>query len=338
MAGAETRSGEGAKEALFAALAARFGDRFSRGQALREQHASTLTWLKAQAPDAVLFAETTEEVSEVVKACAAASVPVIPFGTGTSLEGHLNAPRGGLSLDLSRMDNILAVHEADLDCIVQPGVTRKALNDYLRSSGSVLSRRPRGRREPRRHGGDPGLGHQCRALRHHARPRARADRGAGRRPHRHHRRQGAEVGGRLRPHALAYRLRGHARRHHLVDAQALRHSRDDPVGGLRLRHFGGRLQRHHHGTSDGAAACPHRASRRGADPRLQCLFQSDAARAADPVSRVPRHRGRHPRAGGDVRRDRAGRRGRGASIGPPARKTAPSSGRPATTPIGRRGG
>ena len=135
MAEAGTRPGEEAKEALFAALAARFGDRFSRSQALREQHANTLTWLKVQAPDAVLFAETTEEVSEVVKACAAARVPVIPFGTGTSLEGHLNAPRGGLSLDLSRMNNILAVHEADLDCIVQPGVTRKALNDYLRSSG-----------------------------------------------------------------------------------------------------------------------------------------------------------------------------------------------------------
>ncbi len=135
MAEAETQPGEEAREALFAALAARFGDRFSRSQALREQHANTLTWLKVQAPDAVLFAETTEEVSEVVKACAAARVPVIPFGTGTSLEGHLNAPRGGLSLDLSRMNNILAVHEADLDCIVQPGVTRKTLNDYLRSSG-----------------------------------------------------------------------------------------------------------------------------------------------------------------------------------------------------------
>lgn len=135
MAEAETRPGEEAKEALFTALAARFGERLSRSQALREQHANTLTWLKVQAPEAVLFAETTEEVSEVVKACAAAHVPVIPFGTGTSLEGHLNAPRGGLSLDLSRMDNVLAVHEADLDCIVQPGVTRKQLNDYLRSSG-----------------------------------------------------------------------------------------------------------------------------------------------------------------------------------------------------------
>jgi D-lactate dehydrogenase (cytochrome) len=135
MAAAETRSAEEAKKALLDALAARFGDRFSRSEALREQHANTLTWLKVQAPDAVLFAETTDEVSEVVKACAAARMPVIPFGTGTSLEGHLNAPRGGLSLDLSRMNNILAVHEADLDCIVQPGVTRKALDDYLRDSG-----------------------------------------------------------------------------------------------------------------------------------------------------------------------------------------------------------
>ena len=135
MAETGSRPGEGAKEALFAALAARFGDRFSLSQALREQHANTLTWLKVQAPDAVLFAETTEEVSEAVKACAAARVPVIPFGTGTSLEGHLNAPQGGLSLDLSRMNAILAVHEDDLDCIVQPGVTRKQLNEYLRDSG-----------------------------------------------------------------------------------------------------------------------------------------------------------------------------------------------------------
>jgi len=134
-ADAGPRPAQDDKEALFGRLAARFGDRFSRGQALREQHANTLTWLKVQAPDAVLFAETTEEVAEAVKACAAAHVPVIPFGTGTSLEGHLNAPRGGLSLDLSRMNKILAVHEADLDCTVEPGVTRKALNEYLRDTG-----------------------------------------------------------------------------------------------------------------------------------------------------------------------------------------------------------
>jgi D-lactate dehydrogenase (cytochrome) len=123
------------KDALFGALAARFGDRFSRSEALREQHSNTLTWLKVQAPDAVVFAETSDEVADVVKACATARMPVIPFGTGTSLEGHLNAPYGGVSLDLSRMDKILAVHEADLDCTVEPGVTRKQLNAYLRDTG-----------------------------------------------------------------------------------------------------------------------------------------------------------------------------------------------------------
>ncbi|HUU67226.1 MAG TPA: FAD-linked oxidase C-terminal domain-containing protein [Methyloceanibacter sp.] len=128
-------AGEATKTALFEALKARFGDRFSLSQALRAQHAATLTWLKPEPPEAVLFAETTEEVAEALKLCAEARVPVIPFGTGTSLEGHLNAPRGGLSLDLSRMNRILAVHAADLDCIVEPGVTRKALNDYLRDTG-----------------------------------------------------------------------------------------------------------------------------------------------------------------------------------------------------------
>jgi D-lactate dehydrogenase (cytochrome) len=124
-----------AKQALFATLGARFGPRFSQGQALREQHANTLTWLKREPPDAVLFAETEAEVAECVKLCAEARVPVIPFGTGTSLEGHVNAPFGGVSLDLSRMNRILAVHEADLDCTVEPGVTRKALNDHVRGAG-----------------------------------------------------------------------------------------------------------------------------------------------------------------------------------------------------------
>ena len=122
-------------EALFARFSARFGDRFSRSEALREQHANTLTWLKVQAPDAVLFAESTDEVSEAVAACAAARVPVIPFGAGSSLEGHLNAPFGGLSLDLSRMNDIVAVHDSDLDCTVQAGVTRKQLNEHLRDTG-----------------------------------------------------------------------------------------------------------------------------------------------------------------------------------------------------------
>jgi D-lactate dehydrogenase (cytochrome) len=120
---------------LFVALASRFGTRFSTGLALREQHAHTLTWIKSEPPEAVLFVETTEEVAEVVKLCAGARVPIIPFGTGTSLEGHVNAPFGGLSVDLSRMNRVLAVHQEDLDCVVEPGVTRKALNEHLRDLG-----------------------------------------------------------------------------------------------------------------------------------------------------------------------------------------------------------
>jgi D-lactate dehydrogenase (cytochrome) len=135
VAKSDIRASSEGKEAVFARLAERFGNRFSRSHALREQHANTLTWLKLEPPDAVLFAESSAEVSEVVKRCAEARFPIIPFGTGTSLEGHVNAPHGGLSLDLSRMNRIIAVHEGDLDCVVEPGVTRKALNDHLRDVG-----------------------------------------------------------------------------------------------------------------------------------------------------------------------------------------------------------
>ncbi len=124
-----------AKTALFATLSSRFGDRFSTSTSLREQHGHTLTWIKNEPPDAVLFATTTGDVAEAVKLCAAARVPVIPFGTGTSLEGHVNAPHGGVSIDLSCMNAVLAVHAEDLDCVVEPGVTRKALNEHLRDLG-----------------------------------------------------------------------------------------------------------------------------------------------------------------------------------------------------------
>jgi D-lactate dehydrogenase (cytochrome) len=127
--------GSDAKARLFAELAEAFGDRFSTSAALREQHGHTLTWVPNQPPDAVLFAASTADVVAAVKLCAAARVAVIPFGTGTSLEGHVNAPQGGVSIDLSRMNRILAVHEEDLDCVVEPGVTRKALNAHLRDLG-----------------------------------------------------------------------------------------------------------------------------------------------------------------------------------------------------------
>lgn len=103
-----------------ASLSNHFGNRLATGRAIREQHANSITWLENQAPDAVVFAESTEDVQFVVRACAAHGVPVIAFGTGSSLEGQINAPKGGISLDLSRMNRVLAVHTEDLDCVSSP--------------------------------------------------------------------------------------------------------------------------------------------------------------------------------------------------------------------------
>ncbi|AWN40052.1 FAD-binding oxidoreductase [Methylobacterium durans] len=132
---ARRRPDAGIVAAVVDALRAHFGPRLSTGHALREQHASTLTWVPSQPPDAVVFPHDTDEVRNVVKLCAEHGVPVIPFGTGSSLEGHVNAPYGGISVDLSAMNRILAVHPEDLDVVVQAGVTRKMLNEHLRDQG-----------------------------------------------------------------------------------------------------------------------------------------------------------------------------------------------------------
>lgn len=116
-------------------LRQRFGDRLQTGEAVRRQHGHTLTWLPNQPPDAVIWPDNTEEVQEVVRIAATHRVPIIPFGAGTSLEGHLNAPRGGVSLDFSRMNRILAINDRDLDASVEAGVSRKQLNDHLRDMG-----------------------------------------------------------------------------------------------------------------------------------------------------------------------------------------------------------
>ena len=124
-----------AVEAIIAALAAMVGNRLVTSRAVREQHANTITWLGNQPPDAVVFPHTTEEVQQIVRLCAAHRVPIIAFGTGTSLEGQVNAPRGGISLDFRDMNRVLAVHAEDLDCVIEPGVTRKQLNEYLHDQG-----------------------------------------------------------------------------------------------------------------------------------------------------------------------------------------------------------
>jgi D-lactate dehydrogenase (cytochrome) len=124
-----------AVKAVVAALAAKFGNRLVTSQAVRDQHANTTTWIANQPPDAVVFPQSTSDVQDIVRICAGHRVPVIPFGTGTSLEGHVNAPRGGVSIDVRDMNSVLAVNAQDLDCVVEPGITRKQLNEHLRDQG-----------------------------------------------------------------------------------------------------------------------------------------------------------------------------------------------------------
>lgn len=116
-------------------LKQRLGERFQTGEAIRAQHAHTTTYIPAQLPDGVAFVQSAAEVQDVVRICAAHRVPVIPFGTGTSLEGQVNAPGGGISIDLTGLNRIISVNAEDLDCTVETGVTREDLNTYLRDTG-----------------------------------------------------------------------------------------------------------------------------------------------------------------------------------------------------------
>src|SRR2546425_5409834 len=129
------RSNPKAVAAAVASLAARFGNRLVTSRAVREQHANTTSWIANEPPDAVVFPQATEDVQDIVRICARLRVPVLPYGTGTSLEGHINAPQGGVSIDFRDMNRVLKVHAEDLDCVVEPGITRKQLNEYLRDQG-----------------------------------------------------------------------------------------------------------------------------------------------------------------------------------------------------------
>jgi len=111
------------------------GDRATASSGVREHHGKDESYFPYAPPDAVVFPESTEEVRAIVDLCRRHRTPVIPFGVGTSLEGHVLAIRGGVCVDLSRMNKVLAVHEADLDAVVQAGVTRKQLNEHIRHTG-----------------------------------------------------------------------------------------------------------------------------------------------------------------------------------------------------------
>ncbi|MBT3556412.1 MAG: FAD-binding protein [Rhodospirillales bacterium] len=117
------------------ALSAIVGERVSRSDSVREHHGQDQSYHAASPPDAVVFAHSTEEISAVVMLCAEHVVPIIAFGTGTSLEGHVAALKGGVCIDVTQMNEVLAVNQADMDVRVQPGVTRKQLNTYLRDTG-----------------------------------------------------------------------------------------------------------------------------------------------------------------------------------------------------------
>lgn len=121
--------------ALLDALRSAFGERVSTSDAVREHHGRDESAFDPQLPDAVVFAQSTEDVQTVVKLCAQHDVPIIPYGNGSSLEGHLLAVQGGVSIDLSGMNRVLAINAEDLTVTVEPGISRKQLNEALRDTG-----------------------------------------------------------------------------------------------------------------------------------------------------------------------------------------------------------
>lgn len=116
-------------------IGAFLGERLTTSQAVRDQHGKDQTWAAGASPDAVAFVHSTEEVARIVSICARDRVPLIAHGAGTSLEGHITAPYGGVSLNMTGLNRILEVNAEDLDCRVEAGVTRKTLNAHLRDQG-----------------------------------------------------------------------------------------------------------------------------------------------------------------------------------------------------------
>ncbi|MFZ6050062.1 FAD-binding oxidoreductase [Pseudomonas sp. CR3202] len=139
-------------QALADALASLLGERFSTAAAVCEHHGRDESLYDPVPPDAVVFARSQDEISAILRLCHQHRVPVIPYGSGSSLEGHLLAVQGGISLDVSQMDQVLDFRPEDLSITVQPGITRKALNEYLRASGLFFPIDP---------GADASIGGMC---------------------------------------------------------------------------------------------------------------------------------------------------------------------------------
>ena len=116
-------------------LRQRFGDRLTTNQTIRDRHGTDESHHAPKSPDAVVFPQTTDEVIDIVNICREHRTPIVPFGVGTSLEGHIAALHGGICVDVGQMNAVLSVHAEDLDVTVEPGITRKELNEYLRDTG-----------------------------------------------------------------------------------------------------------------------------------------------------------------------------------------------------------
>ena len=116
-------------------LSSIFGERFTTSRGICAEHGTDISHFEPTPPDGVVFPETAQEVQTIVKACVASNTPIIPYGAGTSLEGHIHALDGGVCIDLSHMDQIVSVNHDDLDVVVQPGVRRSQLNEHLRDTG-----------------------------------------------------------------------------------------------------------------------------------------------------------------------------------------------------------
>jgi len=130
-----TRPDEAAVREVLSTLHDRFGSRLSTASAVRDQHARGEGIATSLPPDAVIWPVDKQEVSSILSICNAQRIPVIAFGAGTSLEGHVSAPHGGICMDLSRLNQVIAVHAGDAAVDVQPGITREDLNAYLRDTG-----------------------------------------------------------------------------------------------------------------------------------------------------------------------------------------------------------
>jgi D-lactate dehydrogenase (cytochrome) len=144
---------QGLPAPMLADLQTRFGPRFSTAAAVRDQHGrDESSFVDVNPPDAVVFAEDVADVQALLALAGRYAVPVIPFGAGSSLEGHLLAVRGGISLDVSRMNRVLAIDTADMTATVQPGVTRMQLNQALKGTGLFFPVDP---------GADASIGGMC---------------------------------------------------------------------------------------------------------------------------------------------------------------------------------